>query len=88
MKKGKRFSQISFFVIYQIPKINIFHKVMRKHPEVIKGRWRLISTDIIDPDEEVEDGVVDYGAADLGEEDECGPGAVGATIYITGIIRK
>ena len=56
----------------QIPNIKICHMFASKHPEVIKGRRRLISTDIPDSKEASEDGSIDTDGAYLDEEDESG----------------
>ena len=69
-------SLISFFPLDQIPKINICHMVASKHHQVIEGGLWLITTDVPDSKEAVDDVSIDnYGRAldgedqsDLGEE--------------------
>ena len=68
--KGNVLSLIRFFSLDQIPKINICHMVASEHPEVIEGRRRLISTDVLDSEEEAEDVSIDNDGSDSDEEDE------------------
>ena len=49
----------SFFSPEKIPKIKIFHMVAKENPEVIEGRRRLISVDILDSKEVAEDASID-----------------------------
>ena len=57
--------------------------VFSKHPEVIEGRRRLISTDVIDPEESSEDGSIDDDGADSDEEDESGSGDADVSTGVT-----
>ena len=40
-----------FFALDQIPKIKICHMVASEHPEVIEGRLRSISIEVIDSED-------------------------------------
>ena len=62
----------------EISKIEICHIVTKEHPEVIDGRQRLISVDVIDSGESYEDSSIDNGDSDLYEE--YGGGLVGAGV--------
>ena len=52
-------SLIRFVPLDQNPKIKIYHMVASEYPEVIEGRRQLISTDVLDSEEESEDGSID-----------------------------
>ena len=74
----KCLSLICFVPLDQIPKIKICHMVASEHTEVIEGRRRLISMDVLDSEEAAEDVSIDnYGAAS-DEEDESGSREAGA----------
>ena len=51
--------------------------VASEHPEVIEGRRQLIATDVIDSEEEDEDGYIDNYSAASDEEDDIGLGEAG-----------
>ena len=48
--------------------------VMRENTEVIEGRRRLITSDVLDSDEAADDGSIDNYGADTDEKDESGSG--------------
>ena len=62
------FSIIHFCSLDQILKIKNFHKVVVEHPKVVYGRQLFCATDVLDPDEAAEDGVVDDYCSALDEE--------------------
>ena len=76
---------ISFVPLDQIPKIKIWYIVASEHPEVIEGRQRLISKDVIDSDEAAEDFFIDNNGAALYEEDESGSGEL---VVISGVTQS
>ena len=49
------------------PKIKICHMVASEHLDVVEGVRRLISTDILGPEEESEDSSIDYEVDALDE---------------------
>ena len=57
--------------------------VASEHPEVIEGRRRLISTDVIDSKETAEYGSIDNNVSDSDEEDESGLIEVGVITGVT-----
>ena len=57
--------------------------VANEHPEVIEGRPRLIATDVLDSEEEDEDGSIDNDGASSYEEDENGLVEVGVITFVT-----
>ena len=62
--------------------------VASEHPEEIKGRWRLIAMEIIDPEETAKDGYIDdYGTAS-DEEVESSLGYVGLSTGVTWVGKK
>ena len=65
-------SLVRFFSLDEIPKINIFHMVATDHPEVIEGRRRLITVDVLDYEETAEDASIVHDDADFDEEDGSG----------------
>ena len=76
--KENVFSLIRFLNLGKITKIKICHMVATEHPEVIEGRQRLISVDVIDYEEADEDDSIDkYGAA---SDEEDGSGLVGVGV--------
>ena len=77
MDKGKCFVS-RFFSLDKIPKMKICHMVATEHPEVIEGRRRLITVDVIDSEEEAEDASIVHDDAALDEEG--GSGLVGAGV--------
>ena len=48
--------------------------VASEHNGVIEGRWRLITTDVLDPEEAPEDESIDDNGATSDKEDESGLG--------------
>ena len=48
--------------------------VVSEHPGVIEGRRRLIAKDVLDSEEDYEDGSINNYGADLNEENESGSG--------------
>ena len=56
--------------------------------EVIEGRQRLISTDVIDYEEAAEDGYIDNDGADLYEEYDSGSGEVRVRGWFQPHMRK
>ena len=67
LRKQSVFVSRSFFALDQITKIKICHMVASEYTEVIEGRWCLIVTDVLDPEEEAENGSIDDDGADLDE---------------------
>ena len=67
-----------FLSLDKIPKIKICHMVAKDHPEVIEGRRRLVSVDILDSEEAAEDASIFRYDAAFDEED--GSGLVGACV--------
>ena len=61
----KKNSLICFVPFDQIIKIKICHMVISEHLEVIEGRRRLIAMDVLDSEEEAEDGSIDNDGAGL-----------------------
>ena len=61
---------IIFVSLGQTPKIKICHMVASEHPEVVEGRRKLISMDVLDSEEADEDGSIDNNCSDLDEEDD------------------
>ena len=59
--------------------------VVSEHPEVIEGRWQLISTDVIYSEETSEDGPIYNDGAALDEEDES---VSGEADMITGVTQS
>ena len=69
MDQRKCFVSCSFFSLDQIPKIKKYHIVAKEHPEVIEGRGRLITVDVLDSEEASENSSVYHDGADSYEED-------------------
>ena len=78
MDKGKCHVSCSFFSLDEITKIKICHMVAKDHPEVIEGRRRLISVDVLESEEAAEDASIVHNDSDFDEED--GSGLVGAGV--------
>ena len=78
-------SLIRFVPLDQIHKIKIFHMVVSEHTKVIEEMWRLIDTDILDPDEASEDGSIYNDGDALYKEDGSGSGEGG---MITGVTQS
>ena len=78
-------SLIRFVPLDQIHKIKIFHMVVSEHTKVIEEMWRLIDTDILDPDEASEDGSIYNDGDALYKEDGSGSGEAG---MITGVTQS
>ena len=76
-------SLIRFVPLDQIPKTKIFHMVASEHLEVIEGRRRLIATDVLESEEEDEDGSIDNDGSASDEEYDIGSGEVGVRTGIT-----
>ena len=70
---------MSYFSLDQITKIKIPPKVTIKHNKVIEGRWWLSVIYIIDPEQGVEDSVVDDDGTALYEYYQVGLGYSGAS---------
>ena len=68
MDKRDFFVSHSFFPLNQIPKIKICHMVAKEHPEMIKGRWRLIDVYVLESEEADEDDSIFNDGAALDEE--------------------
>ena len=71
-------SLVRVFPLVEIPKIKICHMVTKEHPELIEGRQRLVSVDVIDSKEVAEDGSINNYGPTSDEED--GSGLVGAVV--------
>ena len=57
--------------------------VVSEHHEVIEGRRRLVSMDVLDSEEAAEDGSIDSDGADLDKEDESGSGEADVRTGVT-----
>ena len=57
--------------------------VASEHPEVIEGRRRLIATDVLESEEEADDGSIDNDGAALDEEYDSGSGETGVRTCVT-----
>ena len=58
---------------------------MSEHHEVIEGRQRLVSTDVLDSEEAAEDGSIDNDVDCLDEENDSG---LGEAVVRTGVIQS
>ena len=57
--------------------------VASEHPEVIEGRRRLISTDVLEYEEAADDGSIDNDGAAFDEEYDSGSGVTGVRTCVT-----
>ena len=62
--------------------------VASEHPEMIYGRRLLIAVDVLDPEEEYEDGSIDDYDAVSDEEDESGLVEAGVSTVVTEVGTK
>ena len=82
-QKKKCFVSHFFVPLDQTPKIKVCRMVASEHTEVIQGRQRFISTDVLDSKEAAEDGSIHNDGAALDKEDEIGLVEAGVITSVT-----